>query len=240
MKRSFLQALVICALAIVLTAGGVLPVVAQTATSARAPAETSPGYVALLFYRLTGQQPDFDAWAMASDDYSRANGFDKDLVRREKAAEVTRAYHLITYDDPVVVQRPVLLSSYSRSKRGFFVQSFRPDTFFGFDFLGRDYALVPIDLMDFQWVSLETEEDMRRIDAHLRQHEGKAIAYISVVPVSADRERPMPLDGRDYWLLSGRIKRLQLFDATGQHLLWEGVGKEESARHRQQVMDLYR
>jgi hypothetical protein len=201
---------------------------------------SSPGYVALLFYRLTGQQPDFDAWAMASDDYNSANGFDKDLVRREKAAEVTRAYHLITYDDPVVIEHVVTLSSYSRARRGFFVQNFRPDTFFNFEFLGRDYAMVPLDLMDFQWLSLENEKAMEAIDAELKGSNGRALMYLSILPVSADKEKPMTLAGKDYWLLSGRVKRLQIYDMSGKRLLWEGVGRDEAARNQKEVLDLYR
>lgn len=204
------------------------------------PTSTSPGHIALLYHRLTGQTPDFEAWAMASDDYANANGFDKDLVRREKAAEVMRAYHLITFEEPVVIEHPVTLSAYSRTRQGFFVQNFRPDTFYAFNFLGRDYAMVPLDLLDFQWLSIADEKELERVRTRIAADNNHAYMYLSVVPTAADKTNPMRVQDKEYWLLSGKVKRIQIYDKRRQNLLWEGVGREEAVQIQKEVLDLYK
>lgn len=205
-----------------------------------APTPTSAGYVALLYYRMTGQVPDYEAWAMASDDYSKANSFDKDLVRREKAAEAARAYHLVTFDDPIIVEYPVTLSSYSRAKRGFFVENFRPDTFYSFDFIGRNYAVVPLDLMDFQWLSVEDGPTMQKLEDVVRKSGGNALMYLYLTPTFADKQTPLKLDNKEYWLLSGRVQKIQIYNQRGKKLLWEGYGKSHVEQRQQEVMDLYK
>lgn len=217
--------------------GGLPPISPEDMTP---PATTSPGYVALLYYRMTGQTPDYEAWAMASDAYTKANSFDKDLVRREKAAEAARAYHLVTYDDPIIVDHEAVLSSYSRAKRGFFVENFRPDTFYGFDFIGRNYAVVPLDLMDFQWVSVDDEKTQSKIEDQVRLSGGKVRMYIYLTPTFADKQTPLKLDSKEYWLLSGRVQKLQIFDPRGKRLLWEGYGKSHVGQRQQEVLDLYK
>lgn len=204
------------------------------------PTPTSSGYIALLYYRMTGQVPDYEAWAMASDDYTKANSFDKDLVRREKAAEAARAYHLVTYDDPIIIEHPATLSSYSRSKRGFFVENFRPDTFYSFDFIGRNYAVVPLDLMDFQWLSVEDEKSQKKIEDLIKMSGGKVRMYMYLAPTFADKQTPLKLDNKEYWLLSGRMQKLQIYDPRGKQLLWEGYGKTHVEQRQQEVMDLYK
>ncbi len=205
-----------------------------------APTPTSAGYIALLYYRMTGQVPDYDAWAMASDDYAKANSFDKDLVRREKAAEAARAYHLVTYDDPLIIEYAVTLSSYSRAKRGFFVENFRPDTFYSFEFIGRNYAVVPLDLMDFQWLSVEDPKVQKEIEDIVTANDGKVRMYLHLTPTFADKETPLKLADKEYWLLSGRVQKLQIFGLRGKKLLWEGFGKTHVEQKQQEVLDLYK
>lgn len=218
---------------------GGMPAVLESA-DASPPTATSDGYIALLYYRMTGQVPDYEAWAMASDAYTKANSFDKDLVRREKAAEVARAYHLVTYDDPLIIEYPVTLSSYSRAKRGFFVENFRPDTFYSFHFIGRNYAVVPIDLMDFQWLAVDDENTQKKIEDLIQSSGGKVRMYMYLTPTFADPQTPLKLDNKEYWLLSGRLQKLQIYDPRGKRLLWEGYGRSHVEQRQQEVLDLYK
>ncbi len=232
-KVSFQYAAVITLVAALFMAS---PVAAQGVAP---PAATSPAYISLLYYRMTGQSPDFEAWAKASDDYVNANSFDKDMVRREKAAEVARAFHLVTYDDPLVVESMVTLSSYSRSKRGFFIESFRPDTFYPMSFLDRNYALVPLDLMDYQWMSVEDESVQQKIEQAIgSKRVAKMFLYLN--PTFADKDHPLKMDKKDFWLLSGRVHRLQIFDDRGKELLWEGYGRHYVGQKQQELLDLYK
>lgn len=231
-------------LSILAGAGGFMTAVAGELTpvapvSVR-PQATAPGYVAMLYHRLTEKKPDFDAWARASDAYVKANDFDRDLVLREKSEEAARAYHLITFDDPIVIELPVTLSAYSRQRQGYLVENFKSDTFYSFHFLDQDYALVPLDLMDYQWLGMNDDQAARSVAQKIARDEGRARMYLWVTPVSADREKPMQIADKSYWLLSGKVKRLQIFDKTGDKLLWEGVSREEAAQNRQQVLDLYK
>lgn len=216
------------------------PMAAPDADEATAPKPTAPGQVALFYYKLAGQQPDFTLWARESDAYLKANAFDKELVAREKASEASRAYQLVTFDDPIVVAVPIKLSTYSRAQQGFFVENFRPDTFYSYHFIDRDYALVPIDLMDYKWLSVESPAQMKRIADTIAISQNTAMLYMQITPNFADKDKPMHIGDKDYWLMSGKIKRLQVYDSHGKKLLWESYGKGEMDTNQKELLDLYK
>lgn len=232
-----------CAFALLLLA----VLAAGTAMAARprqevlAPEPTSAGHVALYYHKLTGQAPDFSIWAQGSDDYIQANDFDKELVLREKASEASRAFQLLTFEDPVVVRTKVKLSSYSRARRGFFIQNFKPDTFYSYHFVDRYYALVPLDLLDYQWVPIESGPALEKISAAVAGAKNdELLLYISITPGFADARAPMKVGGKDYWLLSGKVKHISLHDPRSKKLLWENFGRGEMSENQKQLLDLYK
>jgi hypothetical protein len=231
----------------VLTASPIMAApVAESATSSQVlqsikpPEPTSPGYIALVFNRLTGQKPDFSAWVMASDDYRNAVAFDRDLVMREKTAELEKSYQLIMSETQLIIRHPIRLLPYSRVKRGFFVENFRPDTFYAVNFLDRNYAIIPQDLMNYQWLGVEDPKQMDAMQAYVGKGENDLVMMMYITATSADAKEPFIHKDKKYWLMSGKIARIQIFDSRGEYLLWDNLSREESEKVQQEVLDLYR
>lgn len=212
----------------------------QVLQSVKAPVPTSPGYIALVFNRLSGQKPDFSAWVAASDDYRNAVAFDRDLVMREKTAELEKSYQLIMSETPLIIRHPVRLLPYSRVKRGFFVENFRPDTFYAVNFLDRNYAIVPQDLMNYQWLGVEDQKQMEEMQKYVGKGENDLLMFMHIVATTADAKEPFFHKDKKYWLMSGKIARIQIFDTRGEYLLWDNISREEAQEIQQEVLDLYR
>lgn len=204
------------------------------------PEPTSAGLVSLYFFKLTGQTPDFALWARESDAYRKANDFDKELVAREKAAEASGAFQLLTFDDPIVVRTKVALD-YSRARKGFFIRNFKQDTFYSYHFVDRDYALVPLGIMDYQWIPVPDAAALEKINAALKaDQKNEVLLYMSVAPNFADGAAPMKSGDKSYWLLSGKIKRMRIYDSRGRTLLWESYSQGEMDENQKQLLDLYK
>lgn len=204
-----------------------------------APVETSPGQIAMIYHRLTGQAPDFAAWAAASDSYLKAGRLDKLTVQQQKAAELQNIFDLISLQDPIVIRVPVKLSAYSHSNYGYFIENFREDTFFSFGFMGQNYAVIPQNLVDRQWIPVSGEAAMK-IEKALGAARQLTV-YLRVLPKFADKSVPMKLDGIDHWLLMGEPESLSLYSYGGDYLLWESAVAAPSVdAPDQSILDLKR
>ena len=190
-------------------------------SSGDGPQLTSPAYVALLFHRLSGTAPNFEAWAVASDEYEAASPFDKMLVRDEKIKKLKDVFGLLAPQEAIVVEKRVKLSQYSRANQGFFIESLTPDLFFAFHFMGENYALVPNAIMDKQWVKVENPEQAKRIEQEAHANDGHVNLVLYLVVTSIDREKPMDIDGENFWLMAADVKQMSLHDRFSQRrLLW--------------------
>lgn len=203
------------------------------------PPMTSPGYISLLYYRMTGQLPDFERWAESSDDYIQASEFDKMMVRDEKANELKKIFSLLTVTEPVVMEKTVKLSQYSRTNEGFFIEGLKPDMFFSFSFMDKSYAVIPIGIMDKQWIKVRDPEKAAAIANAVDMRDGAVNMVLHVVPQTADKTAPMSLDGRDHWLIAAEIKDLALYQVGTGKLLWQNMEGPVDAQTHQELMGLF-
>lgn len=201
------------------------------------PKVTDASYIALLFYKLTGNFPDFHAWAQQTPEYISAAPELKINTLETKALEFENTYSLLTLADPMIVEMPAKLSSYSALQRGFLIESFIANMYFGYSFLDTSYALIPKGIADRQWLPVPPEY----ADAILSQtKEGKeVIIQISLLPTYADNKTPMPLNDIDHWLILTEIGKISIWSSDGTRLLWESRNLQDAATPNR-LLDLYR
>ncbi len=206
-------------------------------SSKEAPQATSAGYIAMLYSKMTGKRPNLEGWATASKDYTAASKFDKVTAQREKISELQAVYDLLTPTEPVVVDIPVVLSSYSKHNQGFFIDSFKEDTFFGFEFMDTNYAVIPMNLMEYQWLKVPAEQADRIFKTVQPKAKDMVRAILYVDPIMADRNNPLNMDGTPRWMISGEVRKLMLYTTNG-YLLWETADKKEAEALSLELLNL--
>jgi hypothetical protein len=195
--------------------------------------------IALLYYRLTQQMPDFSAWARASDEYRKALPIDRETVEAQKVAELKTAYNLLSFSDPVVVRLRVHLSAYSPKNKGYVVNNIEEQTFFKFKYAGQNYAIVPRGLMDHQFLGPMPDDSY---DTAISRHRAIGSSYnlmIFLKPDWADQPDTLTeIDGESFHLISGPISHVALFDVNETVQLWASESKIAGGEQSQELLNL--
>ena len=202
---------------------------------------SSPDYVALLFYKMTAQIPDFDTWARQSPAYKKASVFNRMMILEKEIKNMQEGYNRLSLHQPLIVEMPVRLSGYSHANNGFFIENFRTDTFFPITYSNQSYAIVPEGIIDKQWIKVATENEARIIETAARSDVGRLLMLtLFLSPEYADKRTPISLDGRDYWLILTNIKKMILTPLKSNTLLWQSDSVNFRDEKSQKLLDLYR
>ncbi len=241
MKRQVFAAL---ALALLLTAA---PALAQqqdatldySATNLH-PKQTDPRYVAMVFSKLSGRAPDFEGWIRADEDYKDAPPTEKPGLHNKMLADMQSAFGLLTLQEPIILEMPVKLSAYSPESRGFFIDSFKPDTFLPVTYAGQSYAVVPQGLMDKQWLGITDTQVIRAIsDANAQAGDKGLTVLLMLAPKAVDASSPADIEGGKYWLVSAEISKVMLFGPDpNAPALWQSADSAVDAQRRQELLNL--
>ena len=193
--------------------------------------------VAMVFYKLTGQRPNFQTWATATKDYKNT----PEELKQEKRIEITQRlqseYELMGVDEPITLETYVTLKQYdAENSSGFFVNEFKEDTFFTFPFNGEYYAVIPSDLMDYQFITMEKDKQ-----AKLRHHmtnKNRLFMRLSLVPQRADASQKVPLpNGHENWLIAAKILDIEFWSPKDQTMVWRS--NEDFYKRKNQLLNLY-
>ena len=202
---------------------------------------SSPEYVALLFYKMTAQIPDFDTWARQSPVYKEASIFNRMMVLEKKIKDMQEGYNHLSLHQPLIVEMPVRLSGYSHANGGFFIENFKTDTFFPITYRNQSYAIVPEGIMDKQWIKVGTENEAKIIEMAARKDIGRFLMLtLFLSPEYADKTTPISLNGRDYWLILTNVKKMFLTPLKSDTLLWQSDSVNFRDEKSQKLLDLYR
>jgi hypothetical protein len=187
------------------------------------PSASDPSYVAMTFYRLSGQMPDFASWARMGEPYKHASDFDKPMVEEQEAKSLKDQYSLFSIQEPLVIETPVKISAYDPVNQGFFIDNFRKDTFFPIPYDNRSYAIVIPDLLDKQYLKVTDVALAKMIDdAALAAKDRTLVMAMILTPTDADGTGAVTMDGKEYWAISADIKKMLLY-GTGDSkaALWQ-------------------
>lgn len=206
------------------------------------PQVTPPSNIALLFYKLSGKTPDFEAWARNTEAYQSAASFEKSAVQEQQVQLLKNNYSLLTFQEPLVVEMPVTLSEYSAANKGFLVGNFREDTFFSARYNDQSYAVVPVGIIDKQFLKVPDAAVAQAIKDAGRSEKGKLLTMLLVLsPKYADNASPATLSGESHWLISAEIKKMMLYSAESDVPLWRSEEVETAPpdeKKRQELLKL--
>lgn len=202
--------------------------------------EATPSvYIDLLYHKLSGQEPDYEAWAMSSDAVKKASEFDQPIIFTRQVNALKDMYADMGPDDLIVIRKQVNVSdSYSDIQQIIFFKEFGPETFIEYTGVneGRKYALV------LKGIEKYGEINMRRDKAHAMLKRmgrgGDGHVEILIKPLAADAEAPFEFDGEEYWLLMGEVAEFNIWsDQRVKEKVWSDRAPWYEAENP--LMDLY-
>ncbi len=205
------------------------------------PRLTPPVNVAMLFSLMTKKKPDFNTWAIHTQEWQEAVGAEKEMVRLRKAGELETAYTLLTLTEPLVVEMQVELSDYSPTTQGYIIKSFSPDLFVPVSYAGQNFALIPQGIMEYQWIGVPDIEAARKIEAYAAAHGRRLPMVFHLMPQSADGRAAISIEGVEYWMMGVSVREMALFALDGREKLWgtaQGMNSE-SAQKQKELLNLY-
>jgi hypothetical protein len=235
MKKLYFLSVLAAALLAVASAQAQKPIADQDPK----PEVTSSGYIAMAFYKLSGGTPDFKAWAESSKAYNEASPFDKDLIRERQMTEIENIFSLFTLDEPIVLLLPAKLSEYSITNKGFFIENIKEDTFFPVSYVGNDFAVIPQNIMDHQWVRAD-DKQAKIIDQAARNIGNRTLhMYFHLTPIFADKAAPLNIEGINRWLLLGEVQKMTLVIPTFDKVIWTSQNANFEEKKDNELLDLY-
>ncbi|MBI3441861.1 MAG: hypothetical protein HY052_08720 [Proteobacteria bacterium] len=206
--------------------------------STQKPQPTESLYIAILFFKLSRQAPDFEAWARHTSEYQAAEKFDKLAVQDQQVEKLKGLYSLLTVQEPVIIETPVKLSAYSVVNKGFFIENFRNDTFFPVRYNENSYAIVPLGIMDRQWMPVPDESAAKAIESAAANKDKPLTMVLMLTPKYADNTTPAVVDDEKYWLISADVTKLMLYSPDSSLPLWQSNDARADDAKRQEILKL--
>lgn len=169
--------------------------------------------VAMLFHKIAGIEPDYDAWAKTSQDYVTAVDDSKEEVLKDQAIGLKFEYGAV---DPeatdVVVRTQIAVKVDDSKKKKGLILDFKADgpLFFPYQHIDKNYALIAqnIDLLKFIPLgSLEATYIKNKVSAH-----GKTYMVLKIRPHRVDASAPTKIFDQYFWPLLGRIASIHLYN----------------------------
>lgn len=242
----------LCAVVFCLGALGAAPARAQEATlqedvlppvnyvlEKRKPEPTAPSYIYMIFSKLAGSDPDYEAIARNTQVYQDAIVSERPAVLDNLVLDLKSTYSLLTLQEAFIMEVPVALSPYSAVNKGFFIQNFREDTFFPVAYNDQSYAIIPQGIMDKQWLMVPDPEQGRAIENAARNSAGKPLTMqLMLIPKYADKSAPVVLAEQNYWLIGAEIKSMSLYAPDSPTPLWQSDNTRVDNVKRQELLDL--
>ena len=190
--------------------------------------------IASLFYKMTGQTPGFSTWASYSDKVEKAPEFDKQAVQAQEETRLREIFYNVFTDEMLNVQIRVDNRNYSDLQQKLFLPEVNEDTYFSYSIFGQYYALIVPDIARFN--ALDMPQDL----AEKIQDMGGSYsrAELTLKPVRAEKSAPIPIDGKDYWVILCEIAGFRLWDNDRERLFWSDY--KDWYKPDNDLLELYR
>jgi len=200
----------------------------------------TPMTVATVYHIMQRKLPDFTAWARETEAYKKADGFDKNVVLEREVARLKFEFSQISPFDPLVIRTRVRLSPYSTQTRGYLVHGITPETYFGYTHMGVNYAIVLPKLMDYEWIGVEGAQK-NKVEAAAEKSPGREVVMKIKVRINYADKNPVTMQKQPYFLMSGDITTLELFDRRdADRPVWWMDSKEALSAAQQELLNLKR
>lgn len=199
------------------------------------PDQTKAVYVAMLHQKLTRKKPDFAAWVEDSPRFRNAALHERVDMMKQKTAELKEVYGLLTPAEPITLEIPVRMSGYSAREGGFLVPTFSNLTFFSYEYMGKNYAIIPNKIEEHQWLKSPPYLAPSIMEATDNGHNAKIL--MTLTPHSADPYLVL-LKGKKYYLLMTEVSKMEIWSKDGTGTVWDtSLNKPASAKNK--ILNLY-
>lgn len=205
------------------------------------PPEVTDAYIAMLFNKSTGkgvgemEASVFPAWAETTIEYQYADATEKLTTRDRIVDRLVQGYNLISKDEPFYVNAVVRISP-SPEYNSLFIPNFKQATYFDFEFMDENYAIIPRLIEDRQWIELSPDQFEKFLSDS--ENAGEGYVQLTLRATAADGENQMNLDGTNYWLIMADIVDMELWNKEGTHKYWDFEDVMEDGTS--QLRNLYR
>lgn len=193
---------------------------------------------AFLFYKITGQIPDFDAWIENMPEYRSANEINQVIIAEREKSRLEDIYRNTDVKANITIVFPAELSQYSERLSGYFLPDFNEDLFFTYRYGGEAFALIPQAVKDYQFFSV-SPEDSRQIEERLSS--GRLVLIeMTLTPEYGDAKEPMPANKENFWLTLASVAEIRIWSqGMNQALLWQSSLMTYNGASSNSLMDLY-
>ncbi|MBL1146450.1 MAG: hypothetical protein HND56_05620 [Pseudomonadota bacterium] len=196
---------------------------------------TEPFYIAMLFYKLIDYRPNFAAWITETPEYKAMPAIEQDMYLDEKVGYFKSLFFDIEENAPIIVNVKTQLSPYSREHGGFFIESFRPDLFFSYEYMGNRFAIIPTDIDSYQWYQV-SQTDLEDTGVNFEKSTPIDVQLL-LVPSAADSSKPTQLGDFEHWVINATVKEIQIWAPGGGRLLWVA---QKSAGQDNTLLELFK
>ena len=168
-----------------------------------------PEQVGMIYFKMTEQEPDFRAWAMASPRVATAKIVDRNQTFISEYNRMKKAFRTFQPEDIITVHVELDISQYSDIQNLLVLDQFNERTYFSYNVYGTYYGIIPNGIEKFNLLRL-TPMELRGI-RELTGVQNTLNAEIVLIPRIADNEKPMTLNDRDHWLIMADIAEIRFW-----------------------------
>jgi len=182
-------------------------------------------HISMLFHKMAGFQPDFEAWIQNSKEYKQTPQQQRRSYINERLDILHDYYARIKLDEPVVVYFKTQVPPYDREKGGFQIQGVKKDMFFSYKHEGGNFAIVPTGVMDYEFFIMPRDR-LENAAAFDIERGGTVIFHFHLRLKSIDTTTPYLLEGAPHWLIATEIVEIQMWDQKNKTPFWIMYKKE--------------
>lgn len=200
----------------------------------------TPMTVATLYHIMQRKVPDLRAWAMETEAYKNASGFDKNIVLDQQIAQLKEEFMMISPFDPLVIHTRVRLSPYSSQTKGYLIRGITRETYFSYTHMDTNYAIVIPKLMDYEWIGVEGDQ-ARKLEAAAEISPAREVVMKIKLRINYADKNPVTMQKKPYYLMSGDILTIELYDRRDDsRALWWMDSKDTLSAAQQELLNLKR
>lgn len=196
---------------------------------------TEPFYIAMLFYKLIDYRPDFTAWITDMPEYKAMPAIEQDMYLDDQLGYFKNLFFDLGENDPIIVNVKTKISPYSYEHGGFFIESFRPDLFFSYEYMGNRFAIIPTDIDSYQWYQV-SQTDLEDTGLDFSKSAPVEVQLL-LVPSAADSAKPTKLGDYEHWVINATVKEIQIWTPNSDRLLWVA---QKTAGQDNTLLELYK
>jgi len=211
------------------------------------PESTPTHVIGFTFHKLAGTEPDYSKWAnVYLDGQLRGYGDEgkKEKIRQTRSRFVNNFNNFrLDKQDDIVIVLPAQVEIVPFESR----YLLNIDLAAGTDFIIKETPerlinLVVPDLGDKLKTIIDREDykDIKKASGLSFEKPEPVNLVLKLKPVSVDAEKPLHIDGEDYWLMLMEFSTYELWEYRNVMRYWVYISEEEKQKKLDELRSLYK